>query len=101
MNAFQKDVRNNDRILARSGLDVLHFYYKGAKKTEYLFTTPYSPSVYAYFRDRGKTIRQIYQFREWHNLRLSKTISRIPSAVKYAISMQVPEKEERSYDYCV
>ena len=99
MNAFHKDVRINDRVLARSGPDVLHFYYKGAaRKEEYLFTTPYSPSVYAYFGGQGKTVRQIYGFREWHNTRLSKTVSRIPSAVKYAMIEKEYEKEERSYD---
>lgn len=100
MNSFHKNVRNNDRVLARSGPDVLHFFYKGADRKEvYLFTTDYSPSVYDYFRDRGKTIRQMYRFRDWHNPRLSKTVSRVPNAVKYAITEQENEKEEEIYDY--
>jgi len=93
MKKIPAQVRDNDRITIENGEGIMHFYYEkaGGGKRQYLFTTEFSGSAFDFFRGRGRTMRELYRFRDWGNPRLAKTIERIPSAVAYVV------REESDY----
>ena len=85
-----------DRIICVTS-DKHEFYYQPAKTSDrfWLFSIPrFSRSLFAYFRSRGcqigereysLTIRELYGFRDFHNVRLAHILERIPCLVDYVI----------------
>lgn len=74
-----------NQIIVRSGIDTLNFYLKNKWGTYYMFTQPYTPGVYKYFRS-GRSENEIRSFKKWkENPRLSKTIQRLPGQIEYVM----------------
>lgn len=104
MRKIKNNISQKDRIVCESIPNKLRFSYKaaGTKDGMYLFETPFSPSLYQYFRDNGRkdginalsmTIRQVYRFREYHNKKLAKTLERIPAMVDYVLMEDAWDKQ--------
>lgn len=74
-----------NQIIIRSGIDTINFYLKNRWGTYYMFTQPYTPGVYKYFR-KGRSENEIRNFKKWEaNPRLSKTIQRLPGQIEYVM----------------
>ena len=61
----------------------LDFYMRTRDARYFLFSQPYSRSVYDYFYN-GRYADEVLSYNKWQaNRRLSKTIERIPGMVRY------------------
>lgn len=88
---------NRDRVVCVSVSGKHEFYYQPAGTNEriWLFDTKgYSGSIFKYFRTKGRnmsdmgfslTIKELYEFKEYHNYKLTALMERIPSQVEYVI----------------
>ena len=97
MKKIKASFDQKDRIVCVTNQGCHEFYYQpvGSKKRILLFTTDeFSGSVFAYFRNKGRnmsdigfslTIKELYQFKEYHNRRLAAVMKRIPGQVEYVI----------------
>lgn len=87
----------NDRIVCISVPGKHQFLYQPAGTNEqiWLFDTKnYSGSIFNYFRTKGRnmsdmgfslTIKELYEFKEYHNHKLTALMERIPGQVEYVI----------------
>ena len=87
----------NDRIVCISVPGKHQFFYQPAGTNEriWLFNTKdYSGSIFNYFRTKGRnmsdmgfslTIKELYEFKEYHTHKLVALMERIPSQVEYVI----------------
>ncbi len=87
----------NDRIVCISVPGKHQFFYQPAGTNEriWLFDTKdYSGSIFNYFRTKGRnmsergfslTIKEVYDFKAYHNRKLAALMERIPSQVEYVI----------------
>ena len=102
MKKMNKIVKNNDRITITKEPGYIHFYYQAAGQAskEYLYSMEFSGSVFAYFRNNGITIREMYEFNDWHNPKLAKVMDRLPKIInslfteKDSIYTYTQKKEE-------
>lgn len=90
MKKIKASFDQKDRIVCVTNQGCHEFYYQpvGSKKRILLFTTDeFSGSVFAYFRNKGRnmsdigfslTIKELYQFKEYHNRKLAAVMKRIP-----------------------
>ena len=97
MKKIKASFDQKDRIVCVTNQGCHEFYYQpvGSKKRILLFTTDeFSGSVFAYFRNKGRnmsdigfslTIKELYQFKEYHNRKLAAVMKRIPGQVEYVI----------------
>ena len=97
MKKIKASFDQKDRIICVTNLGCHEFYYQpvGSKERILLFMIDeFSGSVFAYFRDKGRnmkgrgfslTIRELYEFKEYHNRKLVAVMKRIPSQVEYMI----------------
>ena len=110
---------SKDRIICISVPGKHRFYYQPAGTHEQIWlfdTKAYSPSIFLYFHRNGRrmsdkgnslTIKEIYEFKEYHNFKLAALMERIPRAVAYVIRDHYEEERNqsqyavsRSPDYC-
>ena len=97
---------NKDRIICVSIPGCQQFYYQkaGSSDRAYLFETDYSGSVFAFFRDKGRnlagrgfslTIKELYEVHDYHNVKLTHTLERIPVWIDYILKedIRVPEQD--------
>lgn len=97
MKRIKASFDQKDRIVCVTNQGCHEFYYQpvGSKKRILLFTIDeFSGSVFAYFRNKGRnmsdigfslTIKELYQFKEYHNRKLTAVMKRIPGQVEYVI----------------
>lgn len=97
MKKIKKNFDQKDRVICVTEQDCHKFYYQpvGSKERILLFMTDeFSSSVFGYFRDHGRcladigfslTIKELYEFKSFHNKRLTKIINRIPIMVEYVL----------------
>lgn len=87
---------NKDRIICVATDGHHDFYYQpvGTKDRYWLFGCDFGGSIFNHFRSKGRnieglgfslTIRELYQFRSWSNVKLTRLINRIPGQVDYVI----------------
>lgn len=103
---------NKDRVICVTSDTGHDFYYQPAKtKARYWLNhiTP-SPSIQAYFQKRGRdmnglgvslTLHEIYNFKDYHNYKLSCLMNRFPGQIEYVIKEYIlnePIIEDRSAD---
>lgn len=94
-----------DRVVCVTNQGCHEFYYQpvGSKERILLFMTDeFSGSVFTYFRDRGRnmhgrgfslTIRELYEFKRFHNVKLTTVINRIPTMIDYVLRERLDQKE--------
>lgn len=87
MKKINANVKKNDRVVITTGPDQINFYYMEAGKADmqYLYTSTFSGSVFAYFRNGGKTLDELYRFNRWKNPKLAKVMERLPKAIAYVL----------------
>ena len=97
-----------DRIVCEAVPGALVFYYRPVGTRDYVLlfqTGSFSRSVWTYFRNRGRntneggfgiTIRQLYEFTEYRNFKLTHVIDRIPSCVEYVIRERIEPARTRT-----
>ena len=97
MRKIKANFDKNDRIVCISVPGKHQFFYQPAGTNEriWLFVTKdYSGSIFNYFRTKGRnmsdmgfslTIKELYEFKEYHNHKLVALMERIPSQVEYVI----------------
>lgn len=97
MKKIKTSFDQKDRVVCITEQDCHKFYYKpaGSKERIWIFmTNGFSGSVFGYFRDHGRcladrgfslTIKELYEFKSFHNKRLTKVINRIPIMVEYVL----------------
>ncbi len=83
----------SDKIICCIKNNMHEFYYQArdGKEKIYLFSTKYSKSVSQFFGGFGDklTVRQLYSYRSFFNVRLTKTLERIPTMIDYVIKYQI------------
>lgn len=85
---------NKDRVICVVSPCKLDFYYQPVRTNDrlWLMQTPFSGSVFAYFRDQGRnmslTIAEVYSFKSYKSPKLSHLFSRLPSAIEYVIKYE-------------
>lgn len=96
-----------DRIVCEAIPGALVFYYQPARtsnRTELFRTNEFSPSVFEYFRKEGRnmsdrgfsiTIKQFYEFRAYHNPKLSNIMDRLPGHIEYTIREQAKPQTQK------
>lgn len=105
MRKIKTCVNQKDRVVCVSVPGSHEFYYQpsGSKERTLLFTTDFSGSVFAYFRDAGRskgerdfslTIKELYEFKRYYNIKLTTVIERIPSAIDCVLRNRIREREE-------
>ena len=81
MKKIHANVNENDRIMIElvdyHTIQYVHMKARTGKKQLLGDPIRFSPSVKNYFGEQGKTIRQLYDFREWHNKKLETELKRI------------------------
>lgn len=110
MRKIKANISQKDRIISVNIPGGNKFYYQPAGSNERLFlfaTNDFSGSVFTYFRDKGReikgigyslTIKELYNFRSYHNPKLTRIINRIPTMIDYVISEQLEEEKNVSSD---
>lgn len=105
MKKIKASFDQKDRIVCVTNQDCHEFYYQpvGSKKRILLFMTDeFSGSVFAYFRDKGRsingrgfslTLRELYEFRHFYNVKLTTVITRIPVMIDYVLRERLKQKE--------
>lgn len=102
MKKIKSSINQKDRIICVTEHGYHEFYYQpaGTKKRTLIFdTNEFSGSVFAYFRDKGRsiddrgfsltmTIKELYEFKQFHNVKLSNVINRIPVMINHVLSEQ-------------
>lgn len=90
-------ISQKDRVICVTVQDSHKFYYQPASSKERIFlfaTNCFSGSVFAYFRDRGRalrdrefslTIKELYEFNHFHNKKLVKIHDRILLMIDYVV----------------
>lgn len=87
---------NKDRIFYVNIPDKQVFYYQtvGSRDRKYLFMSDYSPSVFKYFKSKGRrlpdsgfylTIGDLYRFHKYHNKKPTHTLERVPLWVDFVL----------------
>lgn len=85
-----------DRIVCCPDRNTQQFFYQPAGTSEryWLFETGFSGSVFAYFRDCGRTangtgysltLRELHRFKKYNNPKLAKLVERIPGQIDYVL----------------
>lgn len=106
MRKIRGNFNQKDRIICVTVHGGHEFYYQPVGSTEriWLFETEdFSGSIFAYFRDKGRTvdgrgfgltIKQMYEFKEFQNVKLCKLFTdRIPKMVEYVVRERLEQKE--------
>lgn len=95
---------NKDRIVFVSEHNVHRYFYQpaGSSKKYWLMDTPASISVYHYFRDHGRHIRdesysmtmgELHRFDAYYNFKLCKLMERLPAQINYVLQ-ELAEKAD-------
>lgn len=119
MKKIKASFDQKDRIVCVTNQSCHEFYYQpvGSKEHILLFMThEFSGSVFTYFRSKGRnlsdigfslTIKELYEFKEYHNRKLAAVMKRIPSQVEYVLRERYEGKKtnnmqaiSRVSDYC-
>ena len=81
MKKIHANVNENDRIMIKRvdyrTIQYVHMEARTGKKQSLGDPIRFSPSVKNYFGEQGRTIRQLYDFHEWHNEKLQIELNRI------------------------
>ncbi len=105
MKKIKASFDQKDRIVCVTNQGCHEFYYQpvGSKERILLFMTDeFSGSVFAYFRDKGRnmngkgfslTIRELYEFKRFHNIKLTNIINRTPVMIDYVLRERLEQKE--------
>lgn len=105
MKKIKASFDQKDRVVCVTNQGYHELYYQpvGSKERILLFMTEeFSGSVWAYFRDRGRnmngrgfslTIRELYEFKRFHNVKLTNVINRIPVMIDYALCERINQKK--------
>ena len=104
MKRIKEKFDDRDRILCITVPGGHQFYYQPVRsnKRYWLFNLEFGGSVFAYFRKYGcrvsekgfsLTLREIYQFDDYHNPKLARLMNRIPGQVQYVLKYEVPGVE--------
>lgn len=110
MKKIKASFDQKDRIICVTNPGCHEFYYQpvGSKERILLFMTDeFSGSVFAYFRDKGRnmkgrgfslTIRELYEFKRFHNVKLTSVINRIPTMIDYVLRerLDLMESEKKT-----
>lgn len=103
MKKVKSSINQKDRIICVTERGYHEFYYQpaGTKQRTLIFSTnEFSGSVFAYFRDKGRsindrgfslTIKELYEFKQFHNVKLSNVINRIPVMINHVLSEQIED----------
>lgn len=122
MRKIKACIDQKDRIVCVTVPGSHEFYYQptGSEERTLLFTSPFSGSVFTYFRDKGRnmrgrgfslTIREIYMFNRYYNVKLAAVLEKIPAAVERTLrkrarkeviekSIQALRMEALSINHC-
>ncbi len=106
MKKIRANFNQKDRVVCITNQGYHEFFYQpvGSRERILLFVTDeFSGSVWTYFRDKGRnvsgrgfslTISELYEFKHFHNVKLTNVINRIPVMIDYVLREQIEEKEE-------
>ena len=106
MRKIKSSFNQKDRVICVTVPGGHEFYYQpaGSRDRILLFVTRgFSGSVFAYFRDKGRnlegqghslTVRELYRFKDFRNVKLTAVIQRIPAMIDYVLREQSLRKEE-------
>ena len=105
MKKIKASFNQKDRIVCVTEQECHKIYYQpvGSREQILLFKTDeFSGSVFAYFRDKGRnlngrgfslTIRELYEFKHFHNVKLTTVINRIPTMIDYVLRERLDRME--------
>lgn len=105
MKKIKASFDQKDRVVCVTNQGCHEFYYQpvGSKERILLFITDeFSGSVFAYFRDKGRnmngrgfslTLRELYEFKRFYNVKFTTVINRIPAMIDYVLRERPDQKE--------
>ena len=105
MKKIKASFDQKDRVVCVTDQGYHKFFYQpvGSKERILLFVTnEFSGSVFAYFRDKGRnmngrgfslTIRELYEYKRFRNVKLTTVINRIPVMIDYVLRERLEQKE--------
>ena len=108
MKKIKASFNQKDRIVCVTNQGCHELYYQpvGSKERILLFMTDgFSGSVFAYFRNKGRnmndrgfslTIRELYEFKRFHNVKLTSVIDRIPTMIDYVLRERLDRMETKN-----
>ncbi len=87
---------DKDRIICKANSSKHEFFYQpvGSGESYWLFDMDFSGSVFTYFRNKGihagedgfsLTLKELHQFKDYHNFKVTHLIDRLPRQVEYVI----------------
>lgn len=97
MKKVKSSIDQKDRIICVTERGYHEFYYQpaGTKQRTLIFSTnEFSGSVFANYRDKGRsiddrgfslTISELYEFKQFHNVKLTNVINRIPVMINHVL----------------
>jgi len=105
MKKIKANVNQKDRVICINVPGFQEFYYQAFGEKEHipLFVTDFSGSVFTYFRDTGRqtnvrefylTLKEIYQFDRFYNVKLTRVMERIPKEVDHVLRERKRVAEE-------
>lgn len=101
---IKNNINQKDRVICvtTSGKHELYYQSAGSKKRTFIFATVnFSGSVFDYIRNKGRnlsekglslTIKELYEYKEYRNVKLTRVINRIPKMIEQAIR-EKPKQE--------
>lgn len=105
MKKIKASFDEKDRVLCVTGRDRHEFYYQPIRSSERILLfvmDEFSGSVWSYFREKGRnmngrgfslTIRELYDFKLFHNAKLTKVIQRITMVMNDVLSEHLEQKK--------
>lgn len=105
MKKIKASFDQKDRVVCVTNQGCHEFYYQPVESGERILlfvTDEFSGSVWTYFRDRGRnvngrgfslTIRELYEFKRFDNVKLTTVINRIPVMINYVLREQENQRE--------
>lgn len=106
MHKINAKFNQKDRVICVTVDGGHEFYYQPARSNDriLLFTMDkFSGSVFAFFRDKGRnlsdrgfglTIKELYEFKDFKNPKLTRVIERIPGMIEYVLRERTTQKED-------
>ena len=110
MKKINARIKQKDRVICVTGEGIHSFYYQpsGTKERIPLFPVyEFSGSVFAFFRDKGRnmegrgfsvTIKELYEFKHYKNVKLAAVVNRIPVMINDALRERQLESTGSSID---
>lgn len=110
MKKIKSKINQKDRVVCTPCMGNYKFFYYSVESKEYIFLFAIdktsSSSVYDYFCTKGRnlcsrgvslTIKELYEFKHFRNVKLTNVINRVPIMIDYVLCNQLMSEKNNTY----